>query len=227
MTEIEFCSDSRVELVNFMGGDDSVALSAWVSFDIDSEERLADRDRVGGLINFLWKNRHTSPFEHSVFTFVVETPIFVTREFMRHRTGAYNEVSGRYTVLPKKFYVPDENRPLKQEGKPGNYYFVEGTYSQYKLVDGDMRRETERVVKSYERMLDAGVAKEVARNILPVSTYTRFYVTINARNLMHFLGLRNHPTALYEIREVAQQMEEIFKDKMPLTYKAYKEHQAR
>lgn len=218
---VEIQSESKVELVNFMGGDDSVALSAWVSFAGDDMSRLEDRDRVKGLINFLWRNGHTSPFEHSVFTFGVETPIFVAREFMRHRAASYNEMSGRYTVLPQKFYVPHRARALQQVGKAGNYQFEAGTYAQQSMVEGDFERIYNEVYRAYERMLKAGIAKEVARDILPVGTFTRFYVTMNARNLMHFLKLRTSDDALYEIREVAAKMEEILKDKMPLTYAAW------
>lgn len=218
---VEIQSESKVELVNFMGGDDSVAMSAWVSFAGDDVSRLEDRDRVKGLINFLWRNGHTSPFEHSVFTFGVETPIFVAREFMRHRAASYNEMSGRYTVLPQKFYVPDRSRALQQVGKAGNYDFVEGTYAQQRMVEGDFERIYNEVYQAYERMLAAGIAKEVARDILPVGTFTRFYVTMNARNLMHFLKLRSSDDALYEIREVAGKMEEVFAEKMPITHNAW------
>ena len=223
MTEIEFTSENKVELVQYMGGDDMVALAAWVSFNRDNEERLKDTNRVEGLINFLWENSHTSPFEHSVFTFAIETPIFVAREYMRHRAASYNEMSGRYTVMPHKFYLPDVTvRPLQQEGKAGNYYFVPGTYFQERLVDGEFRRVLTEVANSYEKMLNAGIAKEVARDILPLGTYTRFYVTMNARNLMHFLNLRTSNEALYEIREIAAGVEAIFAERMPLTYSAYK-----
>lgn len=225
MTATEFASNHRVELVQYMGGDDMVALAAWVSFNKDNESKLENTNHVEGLIDFLWRNSHTSPFEHSVFTFAIETPIFVAREFMRHRAASYNEMSGRYTVLPSKFYLPAGDRPLQQEGKAGNYYFVEGTYDQQREAEGSIARTVEHCVDAYERMLNAGIAKEVARMILPVNIYTRFYVTMNARNLLHFLTLRTDPTALYEIRQVAGEIEEIFKDKMPMTYKAYKEAQ--
>ena len=227
MTDIEFTHEQDVELINFMGGDDNVAMSAWVSFGNDKEERLGDRAKVAGLIRFLYREGHMTPFESSVFTFRVETPIFVAREFFRHRSASYNEMSGRYTVMPKKFYVPEEGvRPLQQAGKPGNYHFVPGTYAQGREVDGSIRRTVAHCVGAYDKMLDAGVAKEVARMVLPVNIYTEFYVTMNARNLMHFLTLRTDSTALYEIRQVAAAMEEHLKQKMPLTYEAFKAKQA-
>lgn len=140
---------------------------------------------------------------------------------MRHRAASYNEMSGRYTILPNKFYITDRSRPLVQEGKAGAYHFVEGSYSQQREAEGTIARSVKHSVDGYQRMLDAGIAKEVARIVLPVGIYTRFYVTMNARNLMHFLTLRTDPTALYEIRQVAGAMEEIFADKMPMTHKTY------
>lgn len=218
---IEFTDEQSVELIDFMGGDNQTAMSAWISFGNDKEGRLKDQDRVAGLINFLYREGHMTPFESSVFTFRIETPIFVARELFRHRSASYNEWSGRYSEMEPKFYMPTINRPLKQEGKAGNYSFVSGSDEQYAQV---LYATNEAVSLSYEKyldMLDIGVAKEVARNVLPLGTYTKFYVTMNARNLMHFLTLRTDPTALYEIRQVAGKMEEVLKDTMPLTYKAY------
>ena len=212
-----------VDLINFMGGDDSVAMSAWVSFGADSEERLADRGKVAGLINFLYRNEHMTPFESSVFTFRIGTPIFVTREIQRHRSASYNEWSGRYAEMVPEFYLPRSDRPLKQEGKPGAYYFVRGTQEQYDAVATRQEFVVESAWSAYQDQLSMGVAKEVARNCLPLSTYTRFYVTMNARNLMHFLSLRTADNALYEIREVAGAMEKHLEEKMPMTYEAYKE----
>ena len=221
---IEFKSDPDVELINFMGGDDQTAMSAWVSFGNDREERLNDRGRVEGLINFLYKNDHLTPFESSVFTFRVSTPIFVTREIQRHRAASYNEWSGRYAEMQPVFYLPAENRPLVQAGKAGNYHFVAGSEEQFDLIDANYNIAYQTAWSAYQDMLDAGIAKEVARNVLPVGVYTQFYVTMNARNLMHFLTLRTAPNALHEIRQVAGGMEEHLAEKMPLTYKAYKEN---
>lgn len=197
-------------------------MSAWVSFGNDDEERLEDRAKVKGLINFLYRNQHMTPFESSVFTFRIKTPIFVARELFRHRSASYNEWSGRYSQMVPEFYVPNANRPLVQQGKPGDYYFVAGNADQHALILKNQEVAYRAAWSSYETLLEAGVAKEVARNTLPLATYTYFYVTMNARNLMHFLTLRNDSHALYEIREVAKQMESILKDKMPLTYDAYR-----
>lgn len=217
---MQFVNESRVELIKHNASDLDVARAAWVSnFGEDAREK--DGTRVKGLINFLYRERHMSPFEHGSFTFFVDTPIFVAREFMRHRTGSYNEVSGRYTELKPRFYVAAEDRPLVQQGKVGNYYFVPGTKSQYDYLSTMSRQAYENAWGAYQNMLNAGVAREVARDVLPVGIMTQFYVTMSPRNLMQFLTLRNAPNALYEIREVAVKMENIFAEAMPFTYEAY------
>ena len=207
-----------------MGGDDRTALSAWVSFGNDDISRLEDRKRVSGLINFLMRERHSTPFESSVFTFAVETPIFVAREYFRHRSASYNEWSGRYSEMLPQFYLPAPERPLVQQGKAGAYNFVPGNDSQYGIVVKQYERVFNTAWDAYQTQLEAGVAKEIARNVLPLSTFTRFYATMNARNLMHFLGLRTDEQALYEIRDVAAQMEIGLADKMPITYEAWRKH---
>lgn len=224
MNEINRVTEPKVELVDFMGGDDRTCLSAWVSFGTDDTARLKNRKQVEGLINFLYRERHMTPFESTSFTFAIHTPIFVAREFFRHRTGKYNEWSGRYSEMVSDFYFPTADRPLIQKGKPGDYYFVPGTKEQFALVLKSFERAYGVCWKEYQHLLDAGVAKEVARDVLPLGLYTKFYVTFDARNLMHFLSLRNDSHALYEIREVAEQMEEIFAEKMPLAYAAYKKY---
>lgn len=221
MTDINFVDHSTVQLIKHNASDEDVARAAWVS-NYGSEARLKDTGRIEGLIKFLYNNRHMSPFEHGSFTFFVRTPIFVAREFMRHRTASYNEVSGRYKELEPNFYVAPNDRPLVQQGKVGAYEFVPGNDEQYAI----MRTQTEIAYRSawysYQTMLDAGVAREVARNVLPVGIMTEFYVTMNPRNVMQFLSLRNDKHALKEIRDVAIAIEEAFADAMPLTYKVYR-----
>lgn len=221
MNDIEFCSESGVELIDFMGGDEAVARSAWVSYNGDSDDKLKDKGRVKGLIKFLMREQHMTPFESSVITFCVDTPIFVAREYFRHRSASYNEISARYVVLPSKFYIPSPDRPLVQEGKAGHYRFTPGTEEQYAITKNNLMYSYREARDSYNRILAAGVAKEVARDVLPVGTYTRFYATMNVRNLMHFLNLRTESQALHEIQEVANKMEELWADKMPMTYEAW------
>lgn len=217
---MEFVNESRVELIKHNASDLDVARAAWVS-NYGEDAREKDGARVKGLINYLYREKHMSPFEHGSFTFFVETPIFVAREFMRHRTASYNEVSGRYMELQPRFYVPSTERPKVQEGKVGNYYFTEGSYLQNMVVNGATRQAYTRAWDAYQQMLEIGVAKEVARNVLPVGIMTQFYVTMNPRNVMQFLNLRTAPNALFEIREVANKIEALFAEAMPYTFEAY------
>jgi len=217
---MEIVNKSRVELIKHNASDLDVARAAWVS-NYGEDAREKDGARVKGLINYLYTNKHMSPFEHGAFTFFVDTQISVAREFMRHRTASYNEKSARYMELAPRFYIPGRERPLTQEGKVGNYYFVPGTDEQNEEMVKRMFNAYEYAWVQYQAMLEAGIAKEVARNVLPVGIHTQFYVTMNPRNVMQFLTLRNADNALYEIRDVATQMEAIFAEAMPYTYEAY------
>lgn len=219
---MELVDHSTVELIKHNASDEDVAHAAWVS-NFASEARNRDTARIGGLINFLYRNKHMSPFEHGSFTFFVDTPIFVAREFMRHRTFSYNETSGRYKELEPRFYMPDENRPLVQTGKVGAYTFEPGSKDQHDAVKFYTESAYERAWWGYQAMLSEGVAKEVARNVLPLATMTQFYATANPRNVMQFLTLRNDQHALAEIRAVAEAIEAEFAKAMPLTYNAYRE----
>ncbi len=228
MEDIKFRSDMTVELVQSMGGDDAVVRSARVSTTSGTNSHLNMGEREKGLINYLMRDRHGTPFEHNGFTFYVEAPIFVFREFMRHRIASYNEESGRYKELAPVFYVPDENRKLVQVGKPGAYTFEDGTYDQKVMVPAEMKRVTKESYNAYKRMLDKGVAREVARAVLPVSIYSSMYVTMNARALMNFLSLRTTREGTHfpsfpqrEIEMVAEQMECFFAEKMPITYETF------
>jgi thymidylate synthase (FAD) len=217
---------ATLDVDNLAGSDAKICQAARVS---TLGSAATESGEASGLINYLMRHRHGSPFEHGQLSFLVEAPIFVAREFMRHRVGwSYNETSGRYKELDPTFFVPDRWRPLVQEGKPGEYQFVQGTDEQY----GITRWEHEQVYRvawsAYRRMLGAGVAREVARNVLPVGTYTSFYATANPRSLMHFLSLRTQNDAAMfrsfpqqEIEQVAVDMEVAFAEHFPLTYQAF------
>ena len=228
--EIRFRSDVTVELVKSSASDADVLFAARVSTagEKSLEDVGSDAGRSAGLINFLMRDRHGSPFEHNQFTFYVRAPIFVFREFMRHRTFSYNEESGRYRRLEPVFYVPGPQRKLVQEGKPGRYVFVDGTAEQHALVDGTTRRVCTEAYRGYLEMLEGGVAREVARGVLPVSIYSSMYATCNARALMNFLSLRTQredstfPSfPQREIEMVAEEMERHFAEAMPLTHEAW------
>jgi thymidylate synthase (FAD) len=161
-------------------------------------------------------------------TFFISAPIFVFREFMRHRIASYNEESGRYRELLPVFYVPNADRKLIQIGKPGAYTFVDGTKEQLELTEAAMKETYILAYKQYQVMLDAGIAREVARAVLPVGLYSSMYVTMNARALMNFLSLRTAREGSHfpsypqrEIEMVAEKMEVEFARLMPLTHAAF------
>ena len=229
----EFRSDMTVELVRASADDTDVIFAARVS--TQGEQTLAgaldeatDAARSKGLINFLMRDRHGSPFEHNSMTFYVQAPIFVFREFMRHRIASYNEESGRYRQLRPVFYVPGPERNLLQVGKPGAYEFLPGTPEQSAIAVQEAQTQAEQAYASYLRMLDAGIAREVARVVLPLSIYSSMYVTMNARSLMNFLSLRTKREGTHfpsfpqrEIEMVAEAMESHFERLMPLTAEAF------
>ena len=219
-----------VELVRSSAADADVLFAARVSTmgEHSLQDVGADATRSSGLINYLMRDRHGSPFEHNSMTFYVQAPIFVFREFMRHRIASYNEESGRYRELRPVFYVPGPERKLQQEGKPGHYTFVEGTPEQHALVTEQTQATCRAAYEAYQRMLSAGVTREVARIVLPLTLYSSMYVTMNARALMNFLSLRvqradsTFPSfPQREIEMVAEQMERHWAALMPLTHAAF------
>lgn len=218
-----FRSDVVVELIDYCVSDDLVARAARVSTGTD----MSSAD-PSGLINYLMRDRHGSPFEHGVMTFRVEAPIFVWREHMRHRMANYNEESGRYTQLKPDFYVPGPDRNLIQVGKPGAYDFIPGNEVQYRSMQAAISRMSQNCYAEYQSMLDLGIAREVARMVLPVNIYSSAYVTMNPRALMNFLSLRRKVEGSHfpsfpqrEIEMVAEKYEELFKELMPLTHEAF------
>ena len=228
--EIIFRDEMSVELVKASASDADVIWAARVSTagDKSLEDVGADPAKSEGLINYLARERHGSPFEHTSMTFFISAPIFVFREFMRHRIASYNEESGRYRELKPVFYIPSKERKLVQIGKAGAYTFVDGTPEQYEVTIKAMKDAYLIAYDSYQKMLEAGVACEVARAVLPVATYSSMYVTMNARALMNFLTLRTAREGSHfpsypqrEIEMVAEKMEAEFAKLMPLTYGAF------
>jgi thymidylate synthase (FAD) len=227
---VTFRSDVTVELVRASASDADVIFAARVSTAGESslDDVDADPERSRGLINYLVRERHGSPFEHNSMTFFVQAPIFVWREHMRHRIASYNEESGRYRELQPVFYVPNRERNVVQIGKTGAYEFTPGTDEQYELIETAMKASCEQSYAAYQAMLGAGVAREVARMVLPVSIYSAAYVTVNARSLMNFLSLRrkvegsafpSYPQR--EIEMVAERYEEEWARLMPITHAAF------
>ena len=228
--EIIFRDDMSVELVKSSASDADVIWAARVSTagDKSLEDVGADPAKSEGLINYLARERHGSPFEHTSMTFFISAPIFVFREFMRHRIASYNEESGRYRELKPVFYIPSKERKLVQIGKAGAYTCVDGTPEQFDITVAAIKETCNLAYANYQKMLDAGVAREVARAVLPVTLYSSMYVTMNARALMNFLSLRTAREGSHfpsypqrEIEMVAEKMEAHFAKLMPITYGAF------
>lgn len=227
-----FRSDMDVELIDWMGDDDRIAEAARVSTVAGEAENqvMADNPKkTAGLINFLMRDRHGTPFEHNSFTFRISAPLFVFYEFHRHRVGwSYNEESARYRELDPVFYVPGVDRNLRQIGRPGAYTFEAGDAGQHSLTVEAHQSIAECAWFDYQGMLTAGVAREVARNVLPVSIYKTMYATCNLRSLFSFLSLRRvHPDStvptfpLAEIEMVAEGMEKLARPYFPLAFEAF------
>lgn len=230
---VKFKSKMEVELVDWMGDDITIVQAARVSTQgWDATDSDNSSDKVAGLINFLMRGRHGTPFEHNALTFRISAPLFVFYEFHRHRVGwSYNEESARYRELEPVFYVPEATRNMVQIGKPGAYTFEPGSYGQRLAVEGTHKRAAITAWSEYQHLLGQGVAREVARNVLPVSVYKTMYATCNLRSLFSFLSLRwAHPKStvptfpLAEIEEVAQKMDERARTYFYLAFEAFDKH---
>ncbi|MCA9880775.1 MAG: FAD-dependent thymidylate synthase [Thermomicrobiales bacterium] len=228
INDITLRSDMTVDLLAHNGNDMDIANAARVSV---GDGRGGNPYEISGLINYLMKHRHGSPFEHGYLKFHVECPIFVAREFMRHRAGwSYNEVSGRYSVLEPVFWVPTTTRGIVNEGTSARPRLEPDAFIANQTI-AQMQSFYEEAWEAYRLILNGDVVNEVARAVLPVGIYTSFIASCNPRSLMHFLSLRiNHPDNQYdtypqaEIQEVAEKMEKHFKAHWPLTWEAFNAH---
>ncbi len=233
MSDIKLTSDITVNLIEDAGGDHSVVASARVSTCGEDAVKYADPDLAeanAGLIRYLMKHRHGTPFEHGMMTFSIHAPVFVFRQMHRHRVGwSFNELSGRYSELEPVFWVPREYRPIvAAEGhKPARPKF-KADERVAQVARRRLQHVYEDAYSSYQNMLSDGVCSEVARACLPVGIYSTCWATTNPRALMHFLSLRttsqNATTPSYpqsEIEDVARQMEGIFSTLYPITWSAF------
>jgi thymidylate synthase (FAD) len=207
-----------VRLDDAMASDLSVVNSARVSFGRRKEE-MDESDE--GLVRFLMRDRHGTPFEHNAFRFHIRAPIFVVREWMRHRIGSFNEFSMRYAKATDDFYVPEADDVRSQVGKPGAYSFEPVDAELAEQTKEELRAVYEQAFETYERLVEAGVARELARSVMPVGAYTEFYWTVNARALMNFVSLRAAESAQREIRRYAEAVETFLAEKMPVTHAAF------
>jgi thymidylate synthase (FAD) len=207
-----------VRLDDAMATDLSVVNAARVSFARRKEE-MDDSD--AGLIRFLMRERHGTPFEHNAFRFHVRAPLFVAREWFRHRIGSFNEFSMRYAKPTDEFYVPDPADVRTQVGKPGAYSFEPVSDEIAETTRAELEAIYTAAFAAYERLVELGVARELARAAIPVGAYTEFYWTVNARALMNFVSLRAAETAQREIRRYADACERFLAERMPVTYEAF------
>ena len=207
-----------VRLDDAMADDLSVVNGARVSFARRKEE-MDESDE--GLIRFLMRDRHGTPFEHNSFRFHIRCPIFIAREWMRHRVGSFNEFSLRYAKATDDFYVPEAEDVRSQVGKPGAYSFEPVADEVAETTRERLRAVYDAAYETYQELVELGVARELARCALPVGAYTEFYWTVNARSLMNFVSLRNAETAQREIRRYAEACERFLERLMPVTYAAF------
>lgn len=220
MDRIDVLDHGFVRLVDHMGNDLSVVRAARVSYNAawragkneGSDQRL---------IRYLWRNHHTSPFEAVEFQFEVKAPIFVLRQWHRHRTWSYNELSARYRELPEDFYVPDpeiigEQSTTNKQGRQSG-----GDLAKRQAEVVAYRQQCEDAFDAYRAMLGRGWPRELARTVLPVATYSHMFAAVNLRNLLHFLTLRLHPHAQYEIRVYAEAMRDLAKAIVPCCMDAW------
>lgn len=230
MTEITFKTSPEVTLVSHQGSDASIVAAARVSVVGDAAKKSEEADPAEhkGLINYLMSHRHGTPFEHNSVTFRVSAPIFVFREWHRHRVWSYNEESGRYKQLEPVFHIPGANRPLINAGTSARPEMVPGTDAQYERQRNRMQDQYATAYKAYLDALEDGVAKEVAREVLPVGIFSTMYATANLRGIFHFLSLRTHdPRSMfisypqYEIEQAAKQVEDIVAELFPIAYSCF------
>jgi len=206
---------SSVELVRVSGSDLEVANAARVSYGRFSNE-LSERDKK--LIRFLLEHKHTSPFEHNQLSFRIKAPMFVRSQWMRHRMNSYNEISYRYVKAAVEFYIPREWRMQDTVNKQGSI----GSFANPELL-ATYKQSLEQSYKAYEVLLEAGVCREQARGLIPVCTYTEFIFTCNLHSLMHFLKLRLHAGAQWEIRRFAQALLQFAEPHFPVSLGCWKE----
>ena len=209
-----------VELVDQLGDDLAIVNAARVSYG-KTVGQISERDI--GLIRFLARERHGTPFEHVVFSFRVRTSIAVSREWFRHRIGSFNEISTRYVEFSDDFFLPPVENFRRQVGKPGVYSFEPMDAAEAAKAQDAMRAAYDRAYEAYKGLLDMGVAKELARNVLPLGTMTEFVWTVNFRSVTNFLSLRTAPTALLEIQQEAREVEALVKTAVPHAYVAWDE----
>jgi thymidylate synthase (FAD) len=219
MSEVSVLNHGHVRLVEHCGSDLSIVRNARVSYD--AEWRTGeDAGKDEKLINYLWKNGHTSPFEAVTFTFDVKAPIFVFRQWHRHRTWSFNEVSGRYSELPEEFYVPELEHITTQHSS-NKQMRTDQVHPNAELNRRKIDFACRMSFSVYKELLEEGVPRELARGVLPLNTYSHMFATVDLHNLLKFFRLRLHEHAQYEIRVYAEAMLKLIEPIVPVAIKAF------
>ena len=231
MEKIKLLDHGHIGLVDSMGGDLAIVRNARVSYDAEwraGEDKGSDHR----LINYLYSNGHNTPFEAVYLTFDVMAPIFVFRQWHRHRTQSYNELSARYKELPEKFYIPEahligkqnaDNKQMRDPLTREEYEVLH--YAEKAIIENTqalMLYHGEEAFQKYRSMITDGVPRELARSVLPVSTYSHMFASMNLNNAFKFLAERLHPHAQYEIRVYAEAMLELIEPVAPVACEAFK-----
>ncbi len=199
-----------IKLLDVMGSDQDIVDAARISYDRQGDSK----DRA--LIRYLLRHKHTSPFEMAEMKFELRMPIFVARQWVRHRTASMNEVSARYTELPDDMFVPERVSVQSTDNKQGRGKFIDS-----EEILGSIEMANTKAYEWYEQLLSEGVSRELARGVLPLNIYTKFVWKMDLHNLMHFLNLRLDPHAQQEIRDYATVIEKMVEEHFPLAYEAF------
>lgn len=218
VVKISVLNHGSIGLVNWMGKDIDIERAARVSYGGHEAERTPDERRK--LINYLMKNDHTSPFEACVLTFHIKAPIFVFRQWHRHRTWSYNEISARYKELPEEFYIP-RIQDITTQSNDNKQMRTEEQNEAANRIQYIIMQRCKYSFEAYHEMLDLGCPRELARGVLPVNTYSEMYATVDLHNLFHFLKLRCHEHAQYEIRVYAEAILTILTEHLPMATEAF------
>src|SRR6266403_1427791 len=212
-----------VRLVDYMGGDISIVRAARISYD--AAWRAGEDDKGDAkLINYLWSHHHTTPFEAVTFTFEVKAPIFIFRQWHRHRTWSFNELSARYKELPEEFYIPEAHLIGEQSksSKQAREFTGHDQFSAERAAECEkLSAHSEASFALYRELIASGWPRELARSVLPVSTYSHMFATVNLLNLLKFLTLRMHSHAQYEIRVYAEAMLDLIRPIVPVCVRAW------
>ena len=229
---IEVLDHGFIRVIDYMGDDTSIVQSARVSYGKGTKQISNDK----GLIKYLMRHRHSTPFEMCEIKFHIKLPIFIARQWIRHRTANVNEYSARYSILDKEFYIPSPENLAAQSATNNQGRGDALTTEEASNVIDILRRDAEQTYSNYETLLNenssgetiddnkAGIARELARMNLTLNTYTQWYWKIDLNNLLHFLALRADGHAQYEIRVYADAMLDIVRKRVPLTYAAFEDY---